>query len=174
MSGLRVKAVVLFLASVTAALPQNQIILQGPQVNDPCVALAGLKWVSPAEARSCFTSFPVDPVEKTNVCIFHTIINERANQASQIIDVVYKTLDSFHISTNYQIKAPPPFDQDIHEDILRDLILINSTTYDSDFDLHVDVSRAVKRLNDGHVAYINLCYDGRKLILLSYFTSSTS
>lgn len=153
------KAAVLFLVSAAAALPQS--VLQVPLVNDPCATLAGHKWVSPAEARNCFTSFPVDPVEKTNVRSPAASPNERANQDLQIIDVVYKTLDSFHVSTNHQIKAPPPFDKDVHEDILRDLILINSTTYASDFDLHIEVSRAVKRMNDGHVAYINLCYDGQ-------------
>jgi hypothetical protein len=73
---------------------------------------------------------------------------------------VTKTL-AFHISTNYQIKAPEPFTRDVHEDILKDLSFINSTYYSSDYELHTDISRALKRLNDGHAAYVNLCYDGK-------------
>jgi hypothetical protein len=34
---------------------------------DPCAAIAGRKWVSPREARSCMFSFPVDPEIKANV-----------------------------------------------------------------------------------------------------------
>ena len=34
---------------------------------DPCAAIAGKKWVAPSDVRACFTSFQVDPAEKTNV-----------------------------------------------------------------------------------------------------------
>jgi len=34
---------------------------------DPCAAIAGQKWVAPSDVRACFTSFQVDPDEKTNV-----------------------------------------------------------------------------------------------------------
>ena len=34
---------------------------------DPCAAIAGRKWVAPSDVRACFTSFQVDPAEKTNV-----------------------------------------------------------------------------------------------------------
>ena len=34
---------------------------------DLCAAIAGKKWVAPSDVRACFTSFPVDPDEKTNV-----------------------------------------------------------------------------------------------------------
>lgn len=36
---------------------------------DPCAAIAGKKWVSPHEARSCMFSFPVDEEIKDNVNI---------------------------------------------------------------------------------------------------------
>lgn len=77
---------------------------------------------------------------------------------AQIIEVINKTL-AFHTSVNYQKQAPPPFADDVHEDVLGDLARISSQEYASDFDLHIDISRAVKRLNDGHCVYYSLCYD---------------
>lgn len=75
----------------------------------------------------------------------------------QIIDVLEKTL-AFHTSVNYQIQAPEPFASDVHEDILADLKEYRNTDYDSDYDLHIALSRALKRLNDGHCSWINRCY----------------
>ena len=82
----------------------------------------------------------------------------RCGHTTQIIEVVNKTL-AFHTSTNYQKLAPPPFTLDVHEDILADLARISHQKYANDFDLHIDLSRSVKRLNDGHCVYINYCYD---------------
>ena len=76
----------------------------------------------------------------------------------QILEVVTKTL-AFHTSVSYQVSAPQPFANDVHEDILGDLARIASTSYNSAFDLHIDISRSVKRLNDGHCAYIDMCFD---------------
>lgn len=69
-----------------------------------------------------------------------------------------KTL-AFHTSVSYQVRAPEPFTADVHEDILGDLARIERTNYGSEFDMHVDLSRSVKRLMDGHCVYINMCYD---------------
>ena len=38
-----------------------------PHASDPCAAISGQKWVAPADVRACFTSFKVNPVEKSNV-----------------------------------------------------------------------------------------------------------
>ena len=76
----------------------------------------------------------------------------------QILEVVTKTL-AFHTSVNYQRLAPEPFTAVVHEDILGDLARIGQTAYRSEFDMHVDLSRSVKRLMDGHCVYINNCYD---------------
>ncbi|KAL4261125.1 Secondary metabolite-associated S41A peptidase [Pleurotus pulmonarius] len=108
---------------------------------DPCAAIAGQKWVAPKDARACFKSIQVDPAIKTN-----------------ILDVVNKTL-AFHTSVNYQIQAPAPFNNDVHEDLLKDLARIKSQRYASDYDLHIDLSRTLKRLNDGHCVWINRCFD---------------
>lgn len=72
--------------------------------------------------------------------------------------MVNKTL-AFHTSVNYEILAPPPFSVDVHENLLADLARISQQKYASDFDLHIDMSRTLKRLNDGHCVYINSCYD---------------
>ena len=74
------------------------------------------------------------------------------------MDVVNKTL-AFHTSVNYEILAPPPFSADVHENLLADLARISQQDYASDFDLHIDMSQTLKRLNDGHCVYINSCYD---------------
>ncbi len=69
-----------------------------------------------------------------------------------------KTL-AFHTSVSYQVLAPEPFTTEVHEDILGDLARIGATRYNSAFDMHVDLSRSVKRLMDGHCVYTNACFD---------------
>ncbi|KAJ3895302.1 hypothetical protein GG344DRAFT_39083 [Lentinula edodes] len=110
------------------------------QTNDPCAKIGGQKWVSPEDLRACYTSFAVDPVIKEN-----------------IVDVINKTL-AFHTSVNYEISAPEPFTEFVHEDLLKDLARISTQSYPSDYDLHLDLSRTLKRLNDGHCVWINSCY----------------
>ncbi|KAF8157203.1 hypothetical protein B0H34DRAFT_490777 [Crassisporium funariophilum] len=108
---------------------------------DPCAKIGGQKWVAPQDVRACFTSAKVDQSIKAN-----------------IIEVISKTL-AFHTSVNYQIQAPPPFNNDVHEDLFADLARIQKQSYKSDYDLHIDLSRTLKRLNDGHCVWINSCYD---------------
>ena len=132
---------------------------------DPCAAIAGKKWVAPSDVRACFASFQVDPDEKTNVGDNYSLpppslrIYLLCNY--QIITAAIRFLD-FHTSTNYQIKAPEPFTADVHEDIIYDLKRINRTQYNNDLELHIDISRSFKRLEDGHAGYVNYCYDGMK------------
>lgn len=73
------------------------------------------------------------------------------------IDTLVKGL-AFHTSVNYQIQAPPPFVGDVHEDLLADLARIKKQKYPSEYDLHIDLSRSFKRLNDGHCVWVNYCY----------------
>ncbi|KAJ6600067.1 hypothetical protein B0H10DRAFT_1958930 [Mycena sp. CBHHK59/15] len=105
---------------------------------DPCAIIGGKKWVAPSEVRACYSSVKVDPTIKSN-----------------ILDVVSKTL-AFHTSVNYQITAPEPFSQFVH---VKDLARISKSEYASDYDLHIDLSRTLKRLNDGHCVWVNSCYD---------------
>ncbi|KAG6872814.1 hypothetical protein C0995_006413 [Termitomyces sp. Mi166 len=91
---------------------------------------------------------PVDPDVKAN-----------------IIEVVNKTL-AFHTSVNYQIQAPRPYDQDVHEDLKADLARIGQKIYISDFDLHLDLYRTFKLVNDGHCA-LYVTYLPIPLVLLT-------
>ncbi|KIM40180.1 hypothetical protein M413DRAFT_446340 [Hebeloma cylindrosporum] len=110
-------------------------------VPDPCAIIAGKTWVLPKEARDCMSSFPLHESIRTN-----------------IIEVVNKTLE-FHTSVNYQIQAPPPFDADVHEDLVADLARISKENYSSEFDFHIDIYRSFKRVNDGHCGVYNYCFD---------------
>ncbi|KAF5371736.1 hypothetical protein D9758_003448 [Tetrapyrgos nigripes] len=114
---------------VVGSVLASEITLQTRQ-SDPCANIGGQKWVDPADLRACFTSVPVDPAIKEN-----------------IIDVINKTLP-FHASVNYQISAPEPFTDAVHEDLLKDLARISSQSYDSDYDLHLDISKTFKNLKD--------------------------
>jgi len=75
---------------------------------------------------------------------------------------------AFHTSTNYQISAPEPFKDEVHEDVLADLARIGGSKYKSDYDLHIDFSRTLKRLNDGHCVWVNACYVCASLLLLEF------
>ncbi|KAJ7217955.1 hypothetical protein GGX14DRAFT_439051 [Mycena pura] len=110
-------------------------------LEDPCAAIAGRKWVAPQEARLCLASFPVDENIKAN-----------------IIQTLNSTL-AFHTSVNYQIQASSPFENDVHEDIVKDLARISRQFYASDFELHLDLFYSFRRLNDGHCSVFNRCYD---------------
>ncbi len=83
----------------------------------------------------------------------------------QVLDVVTKTL-AFHASTDYQLQAPKPYDEDVHWDLLQDLQGIKAKVYPSDFDFHRDLQQSVKRVNDGHLMFANWCYDGMVPLLL--------
>ncbi|TFK66892.1 hypothetical protein BDN72DRAFT_871423 [Pluteus cervinus] len=112
-----------------------------PAPKDACAAIGGKTWVAPKDVRACYQSVKLDPKIKSNV-----------------IEVVNKTL-AFHSSVNYQIQAPAPFNNDVHEDLAGDLAKISHTNYDSEYDFHIAVSRMTKRLNDGHCVWVNACYD---------------
>jgi hypothetical protein len=77
---------------------------------------------------------------------------------ANILAVTTKMLP-FHTSVNYELLAPPPYTLDVHSDIAGDLARINASAFPSDFALHVALSRAFKKAQDGHFAYINYCYD---------------
>ncbi|KAF5360262.1 hypothetical protein D9758_009178 [Tetrapyrgos nigripes] len=105
--------------SILGSVLASEVTIQTRQSDDPCAKVVGKKWVDPAVLRACFTSVPVDPDLKEN-----------------IIDVINKTL-LFHTSVNYQISAPEPFTNDVHEDLVKDLARISDQSYDSEFDLHL-------------------------------------
>ena len=39
----------------------------GERAADPCATIGGQTWVSPADVRACYQSFPVNETEKANV-----------------------------------------------------------------------------------------------------------
>ncbi|KAF9009968.1 hypothetical protein BDQ17DRAFT_1234948 [Cyathus striatus] len=126
--------------SLVAATSASSIPDILARASDPCAVIGGQKWVAPKDVRACYQSIKVDQKIKSN-----------------IIDVINKTL-AFHTSVNYQIRAPEPFTADVHEDLLADLARISRQQYASEYDLHIDLSRTLKRLNDGHCVWINDCY----------------
>lgn len=147
--------------------------------SDPCAKIAGQKWVSPRDVRACYSSFKVDQKEKSNVSnpilSNHSLTSDPTSSTSQIIEVINKTL-AFHASTNYQIKAPQPYTSDVHEDVLATLAKIGRQTQKNDYDLHIGLSRTLKRVNDGHCVWVNYCYDSERscqfnLVFLVVFMS---
>lgn len=139
----------------TAALCSALVSARLP-IPDPCAAIAGKKWVSPLEARTCLFSAPLNEAVRANVSPF--LILQRVASYFQTIEVINKTL-AFHTSTNYQVQAPKPFDNDVHEDLTRDLARFSAAKYSSEFAFHLDIYRAFKRVNDGHCWVYNYCYD---------------
>uniref|UniRef100_A0A0W0FIA0 Uncharacterized protein n=1 Tax=Moniliophthora roreri TaxID=221103 RepID=A0A0W0FIA0_MONRR len=131
-------------ARLLALLSFAGLVLTVPAPADPCATIGGQKWVAPRDLKACYESFKVDPALKDN-----------------ILTVIERTL-SFHTSVNYQIQAPPPFEKDVHEDIIADLERIRKQPYASEYDFHVDVSRALKRFQDGHCVWVNSCYSLRR------------
>ncbi|KAJ2919861.1 hypothetical protein MD484_g543, partial [Candolleomyces efflorescens] len=92
-----------------------------------------------------------DPCARIGVRVNETV---KAN----ILEVIGKTLN-FHTSTNYQIRAPQPFSSDVRVNLPNELERIRRQSYRSEYDLHVDLSRTLKRANDGHAAWTFACYD---------------
>ncbi|CAE6430353.1 unnamed protein product [Rhizoctonia solani] len=108
---------------------------------DPCATISNTTWLKPSEIHSCLSYFPFNATLRDN-----------------IVDVLSKTFDQFHTSTKFHLNMLEPF-KDVTIDILGELQRIKQSTYSSDFELHQDVSRTIKRLGDGHAGYANYCYD---------------
>ncbi|TFK72083.1 hypothetical protein BDN72DRAFT_378506 [Pluteus cervinus] len=130
-------------SSVLVASASLQLVLSNliTARQDPCAAIGGMTWVSPKDVRACYASVALEPKVKTNV-----------------IEVINKTL-AFHASLNYELQAPPPYNYDVQEDLMADLARISVTDYTSEYDFHVALSRATRRLNDGHCVWKYACYD---------------
>jgi hypothetical protein len=86
---------------------------------------------------------------------------------NNVLDVVNLTFN-FQTSINYQIQAPAPFAQDVHVDIAAELQRIRAQQYASEFDFHIDLSRTIKRLQDGHTVYLDFCYDSSFITVLPF------
>jgi len=91
---------------LAAAAPAHQNDLPP----DPCIKIAGLSFVDPADAIACQRSFPFDEELRQNV-----------------IDVVSRVFDFFTFEDFY-LNSPPPF-QESTTDIRAEIARINSTEY---------------------------------------------
>ncbi|KAJ1300879.1 hypothetical protein OPQ81_002517 [Rhizoctonia solani] len=129
------------------ALGLSALVAGSPLRSDPCAVISNTTWLKPSQVNSCLSYFPFNATLRDN-----------------IVDVLSKTFDQFHASTKFHLKMPEPY-EDTTVDILDELQRIKRSTYSSDFELHQDVSRTVKRLADGHASYLNFCYDS---IFLTY------
>ncbi|KAH8096742.1 hypothetical protein BXZ70DRAFT_334566 [Cristinia sonorae] len=109
---------------------------------DFCAPLAFQKWTNPKDVRACLTSVSVAPINKIR---------------DNIIEVISKTLSEFHTTLAYEKRSPSPFD--VRVDLDDEFARIKRTRYDTEWDLHLDISKTVKRLKNGHAVYINPCYD---------------
>ena len=60
-------SLVAFFFALSAIQDPGLLTVEHSGAPDPCAAIARKKWVAPSEVRACFTSFPVDSVEKASV-----------------------------------------------------------------------------------------------------------
>ncbi|KAH8099441.1 hypothetical protein BXZ70DRAFT_1009250 [Cristinia sonorae] len=137
------------LAATTSPTVLDRADVDADTFGDACRTIAGKKWVAPKDVRACFTSISVSPKAKDN-----------------IIEVVDKTLAAFHTSRYYQKRAPQPFAAEVGVDLDSEFARMRRTRYSSEYEFHLDFSRTIKRLNDGHAGYINACYDSVYLTLV--------
>ncbi|KAB5588032.1 Peptidase family s41 domain containing protein [Ceratobasidium theobromae] len=112
--------------------------------------IAKQAWSKPSEVEECISSFSFNATLRDNV-----------------VDVVSRIFDQFHTSTSFHLNMPAPY-ADSTVDILGELRRIRATVYKSDFEVHQDVSKTVKRLGDGHANYFNYCYDSLYVTYLPF------
>ncbi|KAJ1302897.1 hypothetical protein OPQ81_003196 [Rhizoctonia solani] len=130
----------LLAAALSAAVLSSGSPVESRQ-SDPCAKIVKQAWSKPSEVNSCLSSFQFNATLRDNV-----------------VDVLSKTFSQFHTSTNFHLHMPDPFTDDTI-DLLGEFQRIRKTTYNSDYELHQDVSKTVKRLGDSHAGYVNYCYD---------------
>lgn len=103
-SGLQYALLSRGLLAAAAPAPHNDL------PPDPCIKIAGLSFVEPADAIACQKSFPFDEKLRQNV-----------------IDVVSRVFD-FYTFEDFYLNSPPPF-QESTTDIRVEIARINSTEY---------------------------------------------
>ncbi|KAH8823655.1 hypothetical protein DL96DRAFT_1670690 [Flagelloscypha sp. PMI_526] len=116
------------------------VALGTAQTADPCVAVAGKKYMAPSAFRACLKSFPFDEKIRQNV-----------------LTNVVKILEGFYTFLEYYDDSPPPFEEST-VDIFGELKRINETTYTTDYDFSWDLYKTTNKLNDGHTKWYPDCY----------------
>ncbi|KAH7108013.1 hypothetical protein BKA62DRAFT_680695 [Auriculariales sp. MPI-PUGE-AT-0066] len=129
------------LSAFSIALAGFRAVSAAPAA-DPCATIAGVTWAAPADVLKCFQSIPLNETLRTN-----------------IVDNVSKTFQGFHTSTNWYLKAPAPFQNDVHVDLIKEFDRIAKQKYSSYYAFHKDIQDVVKLGRDGHAGVTNLCFD---------------
>ncbi|KAH9988067.1 hypothetical protein BJV74DRAFT_773597 [Russula compacta] len=105
---------------------------------DPCAAISGNLFSTPADTLACLRSFPFNETLRQNV-----------------LSTVSKVFD-FYTFEDYYPKSVPPFQTKIN--IRAELARINTASYDTDYDFNLDLYNFVNQLNDGHTLWMPYCY----------------
>ncbi|KAH9169340.1 hypothetical protein EDB89DRAFT_1908637 [Lactarius sanguifluus] len=114
--------------------------------SDPCVQVAGIQFVDPADAIACQKSFPFNETLRQNV-----------------LSVISRVFD-FYTFENFYLNSPPPF-QESTTNIRAEIARINSTHYATDYDFNRDLWDLTVQLNDGHTRWVPNCYNSYQNIL---------
>ncbi|KAH9996284.1 hypothetical protein BJV77DRAFT_1059470 [Russula vinacea] len=109
-----------------------------PILSDPCAAIAGALFLTPADALACLRSFPFNETLRQNVL----------STVSRVFD--------FYTFEDYYPKSTAPFQN--NDNIRAELARINSTLYETDYDFNLDLYNFVNQLNDGHTLWYPNCY----------------
>ncbi|KAH9012207.1 hypothetical protein EDB84DRAFT_1645112 [Lactarius hengduanensis] len=112
----------------------------------PCVKIAGIPYVDPANAIACQKSF---------------LFNETLRQ--NVLSVVSRVFD-FYTFEDFYVNSPPPFEEST-TDIRAEIARINSTQYATDYDFNRDLWDFTTQLNDGHTRWFPTCYNTYQNIL---------
>src|SRR6266404_675443 len=137
------------LGLLSALLSQGRLAATAP--SDPCVKVAGLKFVDPADAMACQKSFRFNETLRQNV-----------------LSVVSGVFD-FYTFEDFYLESPAPF-QESTVNIRAEIARINTTDYEvrtltaltpmlslsrvlrrkTDYDFNIDLWNFTTRLHDGH------------------------
>ncbi|KAI0289964.1 hypothetical protein BC826DRAFT_1106720 [Russula brevipes] len=117
-----------------------------PSASDPCVKVAGLQFVDPADAIACQRSFPFDEGLRQNVL----------SVVSRVFD--FYTFEDFYFSLPWLFRESR---SNIRSQIRR----ISATRYDSDYSFNLALWDFTNQLNDGHTRWIPDCYNTYQNIL---------
>ncbi|KAH8994242.1 hypothetical protein EDB92DRAFT_1850975 [Lactarius akahatsu] len=112
----------------------------------PCVKIAGIPYVDPADAIACQKSF---------------LFNETLRQ--NVLSVVSRVFD-FYTFEDFYVNSPPPFEEST-KDIRAEIARINATQYATDYDFNRDLWDFTTQLNDGHTRWYPSCYNTYQNIL---------
>lgn len=141
----------LFTPFIRAGLLLAEILLvtaasTGARSTDPCIKIAGIQYVDPADAMACQKSFAFNETLKQN-----------------LLSVVSVVFDSFTFE-DYYLESPAPFGEST-TNIRAEIARMNATQYATDYHLNLDLWDFTTQLNDGHTRWYPQCYNTYQNIL---------